>query len=108
MIDIDRRSYERLPLRRPCKLYVPRTGRYLPASTCDVCEGGAMVRIDRPAPLEPGDHAYLGIATKRRQAVLVASEMVRVQVVRATPAGDQAFAVAVRFVDEAAVYRHAA
>ncbi len=100
MLDGERRDDLRQPLHCPCKLYVPQSGRYLAGSTFNLSRGGALLQLDQPARLEPGDHLYLGIAMKRRQALLAADEMTGVKVLRVVPAGKGGFALAVQFLDQ--------
>ena len=49
-----------------------------------------------------GDRLYVGIALKRRQAVLAAGEMIEAEVVRMDRMADGRVAVAARFMGEAA------
>ncbi|MHC4414138.1 MAG: PilZ domain-containing protein [Planctomycetota bacterium] len=99
MVELERRAHERLIIARPCKLYLPRVGKYLPGSTCNLSAGGALVEVERPLHVEPGAHLHVGIALKRRQGLLLAGEMLDAQVVRfeAEAGSAQRSAVAVRF-----------
>ncbi|MDY7107496.1 MAG: PilZ domain-containing protein [Planctomycetota bacterium] len=81
-IDFDRRQSPRVALRRPCKVFNPRSGRYVSGSTCDVSTGGMLIRLERPLNVEIGDRLYLGVAQKRRQALLRSTEMIEAEVVR--------------------------
>ncbi len=95
----ERRASERLNLARPCKTYVPRSGRYLAGSTWNVSSSGALLQLDRPAPIEPGDLLFDGDALKRRQPIFSSSEMMEAAVVRVLPTDNDCIAVAVRFID---------
>ena len=64
-----RRANDRLNLERPCKMYVPRIGRYLSGSTENLSSGGALLQLDMPAAIEPGDRLFVGVALKRRQPI---------------------------------------
>ncbi len=95
----ERRASERLDLARPCKMYVPRIGRYLAGLTWNVSSGGAMLQLDRPAPIEPGDRLFVGVALKRRQPIFCSSEMMEAGVVRVLPTDNDSIAVAIHFID---------
>ena len=95
----ERRATERLNLARPCKMYVPRIGRYLAGSTWNVSSGGVLLQLDRPAPIEPGDRLFVGVALKRRQPIFCSSEMLEAGVTRVLPTDNDSIAVAVRFID---------
>ncbi len=95
----ERRASERLDLARPCKMYVPRIGRYLAGLTWNVSSGGALLQLDRPAPIEPGDRLFVGVALKRRQPIFCSSEMLEAGVTRVLPTDNDSIAVAIRFID---------
>lgn len=57
-----------------------------------------MLQLDSPLPLQPGDHLYVGIALKRRQAVLPVGEMLEAGVVRVARTARDGLALAVRFL----------
>jgi hypothetical protein len=81
-IDFDRRQSTRVALRRPCKVFNPRSGRYASGSTCDVSTVGMLLRLERPLNVEIGDRLYVGVAQKRRQTLLRSTEMIEAEVVR--------------------------
>ena len=93
----ERRAHDRLSLTRPCKLYLPVSGRYVAGSTGNLSPGGALIHLDRPAPLGPGDRLFVGIAVKRRQALLAANEMLEAEVVRSVLTMEEQTIMAVRF-----------
>jgi hypothetical protein len=97
-LDRDRRDAPRVSLNRPCKVFNPRTGKYIAGTTRNVSAGGVSIVLHRPVELEAGDVLHLGIARKRRQALLRSDDMVEVEVVRSlsSTAGDTA--VGVRFI----------
>ena len=99
-LDRDRRDGPRVSLSRPCKVFNPRTGKYVAGTTRNLSSGGVGMVLHRPVELEAGDVLYVGIAKKRRQALLKSDEMIEVEVVRSltSTAGDTA--VGVRFVGE--------
>ena len=70
-----------------------------------------MLQLDRTIPIEPGDHLFVGIALKRRQAVLPVGEMLEAGVLRVARTARDGVALAVRFLStqpEAAALRRAA
>lgn len=98
MLDIhdERRRGDRIAMRRPCKIYDPRTRKYVAGSTCNVAPGGMLLLVDRTLELHPGDRVYIGVAP-RRHALLRSEELVEAEVVRVPPrsAGETMFAVSV-------------
>jgi hypothetical protein len=80
--DLERRRHERLPLVRPCKLYEPRSRKYIPALTEDLSRSGVLLHVPRILELVPGDLIYVGVALKRRQAVIPGDEMLPARVIR--------------------------
>ena len=95
----ERRATERLNLARPCKTYVPRIGKYVAGSTWNVSSGGALIQLDRPALIEPGDRIFLGVALKRRQPIVCSTDMMESAVTRVLPTANDSISVAVRFID---------
>lgn len=93
----ERRTSQRLDLARPCKMYVPRIGKYVAGSTWNFSAGGALLQIDRPTPIEPGDRLFVGVAVKRRQPIFCSTEMLEAGVVRVLPT-DDSITVAIRFI----------
>ena len=98
MVQSERRADPRVQIARPCKIYVPKIGRYLSGTTWDLSAGGALLEVHRPDVLLPGDHLYVGIALKRRQAILRAGDMFSAHVVRSSQTARDRTALAVRFV----------
>jgi c-di-GMP-binding flagellar brake protein YcgR len=96
-IDFDRRQSPRVALRRPCKVFNPRSGRYGSGSTCDVSTGGMLLRLERPLNIEIGDRLYVGVAQKRRQTLLRSSEMIEAEVVRALTSATGETLLGIRF-----------
>jgi hypothetical protein len=101
MVDQERRTHERVNVERPCKLFLPSVGRYVSGSTWNLSESGVLVQLDLPTGISPGDRLFVGIALKRCQPVLAASEMLEAQVVRVEHPADDRISVAARFVSAA-------
>ena len=100
MVQCERRTRDRLTLLRPCKVYVPRIGRYLHGSTWNVSPSGALIELDRPAPLEPGDRLFVGVAITRRQAIFASGDMRGAGILRVLPTDNDCIAVAIHFDHE--------
>ena len=79
----ERRSQRRTELVRPCRLFDPRTGKYLHGTTCDLTVEGVLIRITRPCHLNPGDTFMIGIAMNEKTGLLRAKDMFEATVVRA-------------------------
>ena len=103
MVQPDRRGQTRMSTVRPCKLFVPQTGKYVPATTCDLSAGGALVTVDRPLPLLPGERLFLGVAVRRRQGLLLSRDMNEAVVTRSLRAAGGPTTLAVRFVRSDAI-----
>lgn len=99
MVISDRRADHRVNLARACKLYLPAAGRYYPGSTWNVSSGGVLLELDRRAHVRPGQRLFVGIALKRRQAVLTHNEMIAAEVVRVMGTPDDRTVLAARFVE---------
>ena len=93
----ERRESERLEICRPCKVYVPRMEKYFHGTTWNLSTGGAMIQLSRPLMLERGQRVYVGIASKRRDGLLKADEMIAADVLRSLKTPSDATAVALRF-----------
>jgi hypothetical protein len=82
-IDEERREDPRITIRRPCKVYDPRSRKYVAGTTCNVSAGGMLLRLDRRIALEAGDRVFLAISHRRRDGFLSRGDMVEVSVARA-------------------------
>jgi hypothetical protein len=102
MVDRERRTHARVNLQRPCKLYLPHVGKYAAGSTWNLSTGGVLLQLGVPAGVAPGDRLYVGIALKRRQAVLAATEMIEAEVIRVDRATEDRVDVAARFIEDMA------
>lgn len=96
-IEGDRREHTRTAVQRPCKMFDPRSRRYIPALTRDVSAAGLAIDVPRLMDLKPGDTLHIGVATKRRESILASGEMVKAVVIRANPTVDDHTDLAVRF-----------
>ena len=99
MQETDRRSHERTNLARPCKLFDPRSGKYIPGTVWNLSDGGALLEVNRPIHAEEGDSFYLGIAVKRRQGMLHRDEMFLARVVRSQASAEGRSTLGVQFTD---------
>jgi hypothetical protein len=78
----DRRRDARLPLDRPVKVQCLHTGRYLAGHTCNLSSSGALVEIDHPSLLIPGQRIKVGVSQTKQDVILRAEEMTEATVVR--------------------------
>jgi hypothetical protein len=92
----DKRRFRRTQVVRPCKIYHWPTGRYWPGTTRDVGVGGALITIDCPRPLRPGDTIEIAIAWSDR-ALLSASDQVEARITRVLPGEGNSQVIAVEF-----------
>lgn len=91
----ERRSNARLQVQRPCKVIVNASRRFVPALTRNVSVSGAMLDVQSPRLLSPGEE--IGVAVAWNDAPVVrASQIMSARVVRALlgPGGVQTVAVA--------------
>ena len=96
-IEGDRREHPRVCVQRPCKMFDPRTRRYLPGVTRNVSSGGLAIDVPRLTSLKPGDTLHVGVAAKRRDQLLSGAQMLRATVIRASATVDDHTDLAVRF-----------
>ncbi len=102
MVVRDRRGHKRVEMARACKLFVAKTGKYLSGITWNLSAAGALLEVKWPADLQPGDRLFLGIALKRRQAVVLANEMLDARIVRSLWITDDREVLGVQFVKSSA------
>jgi hypothetical protein len=100
-IDHERREGVRISLTRPCKVFEPRSSKYIAGSTCNASPSGLLLRLHRSMALEVGDRLYVAIPPRRRSVLLRSAEMIEVEVVRTLPITSGETAIAVTFVDPA-------
>jgi hypothetical protein len=96
----ERRTEPRTDLSRPCKLFDPRSGKYVAATTCNVSGQGLLIDVPREIPLRRGDRIYLGVAWKRREAVLERNLMLSAQVLRTSVTPDSHTLAALQLDEE--------
>jgi hypothetical protein len=92
--DAERRQQARIEFIRPCKVYDPRSRRYVAGSTWNVSSTGMLVELARPLPLAADDQLFVGVATRRRDAVLCRNEMIPARVARSVLTADDHTVVA--------------
>lgn len=99
MQETDRRSHKRTNLARPCKLFDPKSGKYISGTVWNLSDGGAYLEVNRQIRAEEGDSFYLGIAVKRRQGMLHRDEMFLARVVRSQESAEGRSTLGVQFAD---------
>jgi hypothetical protein len=92
----DRRRHVRLDVDRPCKVVVPTARRALSARTSNVSVTGALLRVDSPRLLNPGETLRLAISWSNTPIVRE-DQLVFARVVRALGIQGEAQTVAVEF-----------
>ncbi len=97
MTEGERRQYPRIPLERPCKIHDPRTGKYHSGVTRDLSTHGLLIELPHLTSLQVGDRIHVGIAMKRRQALLQAANMINATVVRVMLTTDDRALLGVKF-----------
>jgi hypothetical protein len=96
-VDGDRRRHVRVTVNQPCKVHDPRSGKYVGGQTQDMSGGGLLVELPRLVSLKPGDEVHVGVALKRRQALLRCNEMIKAYVTRAMHTVDDRTLLGLRF-----------
>jgi len=98
-LTLERRRHARLPVERPCKVFHHPSRTYLAASTCDLSESGAMIRVDNPRALNPGDEIDVLIAWSTAP-VLQKSRAITGSIVRVPGSFARHQFIAVKFAKE--------
>jgi hypothetical protein len=96
----DRRTHTRIAYVRPCKIFSPSLQRYFLGTTQDLSSGGMLVQVPHPVDVRPGDTLQIGVASKRREQMLRAAEMLRATVIRSMTTVNDHTTFAVRFEQE--------
>lgn len=78
----ERRKDARIPLARPVKLRCVDTGRYLAGQTDNLSASGALLEVNHPSLLVPGQRLQVGIAWGRGQTVIDSGSLAEAIVVR--------------------------
>ncbi len=92
----ERRRFERQEIERSCKIYRPAHKRYLPGRTLDLSAGGALLEVEAPRPLIPGEAIDLAVAWTNLP-VLPTRALQDARIVRVTRERDGRQIVAVEF-----------
>ena len=97
----ERRAHPRVELRRPCKIYDPRSRKYVPAVTRNVSKSGAM--IDTPRLMDVPEDTTLQVAIARDpgQSLLLTEQMVDAVVVRSSHSVGGRTTLGLRFLEAA-------
>jgi hypothetical protein len=96
----DRRIHPRIEYVRPCKIFSPSLQRYFLGTTQDLSSGGMLVQVSHLVDVRPGDALQIGVASKRREQLLRAVEMLRATVIRSMSTVDDHTTFAVKFDQE--------
>ena len=98
-METDRRTHERMNLARPCKVFDPKSGKYVLGTVWNLSDGGALVEMTRPVVAQPGEPLFLGIALKRRQGFILGDQMLPTSVVRSLKTDEGRTTIAMQFAD---------
>ncbi len=85
--EAERRRAPRLDMDCRAKVHICDTGRFLAGRTRNLSASGALLEIDHPSLLVPGQRLRLGVAWSKRDVVLSADEMPQATVVRSLGMG---------------------
>ena len=94
----DRRIHTRHDVQRPCKLRDRHALLFSSGHTCNVSDGGVMVRIDRPNTFAVGDELHVAVAWQDLQLV-PSRTLMRATIRRVTPVNGRSWNVAVEFAE---------
>ena len=100
-IDHDRREDPRVPVTRACKVYDPRSRRFVAGHTCNASSAGLLVRLDRELELESGARIFVAVAHRKRDGFLRAADMIAATVVRTLEMSSGETMIAIRFQEPA-------
>ena len=97
----ERRIHPRIDMRRPCKIYDPRSRKFLPAVTRNVSKSGAM--IDTPRLLEMPEDTTIRVAIARDpgQLLMFNDDMVDAVVIRSQHSAGGRTSLGLRFLASA-------
>jgi hypothetical protein len=95
-LTMERRRFERTPTVRPCKVRDRRMLLFSAGQTCDVSQGGLLLRVDRARPFAPGDQIDVVVAWSH-DALVRGESMTRATVRRVTPMDCHHQAIAIEF-----------
>jgi len=93
----ERRRDPRIPANRQVKLKCEQTaGKYIPGTTHDVSDGGALLKLHHSRLLTTGQKVQIGIITSPVQGMLTTEDFVEATIVRSLGHGETQH-VAVRY-----------
>ena len=93
----ERRRDPRIPAQHPVKLKCDQSaGKYIPGTTHNVSDGGAMLKLEHGRLLATGQKVQIGIITNPTQGMLTQEDFVEATIVRSLGHGDTQH-IAVRY-----------
>ena len=84
----ERRRDARLAMNRPVKVECEHAGRYVTGYTQNLSTTGALMDIDHPSLMVPGQRVKVGVAYTRRSVIIKKEEMIPGTVVRSAGLGN--------------------
>jgi c-di-GMP-binding flagellar brake protein YcgR len=94
--DADRRHVARVAVELPCKIWSPRTLRFVPGTTRDLSQDGTSVVLRTGVPFRPGERIRVGLPQQAGPIVLRSDDLIEGTVLRSI-AEDGRLTVTVRF-----------
>ncbi len=93
----ERRRDPRIPANHPVKIKCDQAaGRYIPGTTHNVSDGGAMLKLEHPRMLTKGQKIQIGIVSNPMRGMLLTEDFVEATIVRSLGHGDTQH-VAIRY-----------
>jgi hypothetical protein len=80
----ERRSASRTNVALPCKVWHPRSLRFLPGVTRDLSRDGAMLEVRGGAPFRAGERIRVGLPPAAGPLVVRSADLIEGTVVRST------------------------
>ncbi len=78
----EKRKNFRQALDKPVKVFCPDTGKYLSGKTINLSTSGALIELNTPSLLVPGQQLQLGISWSSSQTILSGNSLTEATVVR--------------------------
>ncbi|MFG0256923.1 MAG: PilZ domain-containing protein [Phycisphaerales bacterium JB043] len=94
---IERRRAPRVPKILDAKVFCPLQGRFLPAQTSNVSDGGLLLWVDRSRTIDIGEEIDVAVAETPKSQVVSRTGMRRARVVRVVPIDFHTQAIAVAY-----------
>lgn len=94
---MQRRAHDRYPTDVACKVFDPRSRKYLPARACNVSAGGALIEVERRRDFEPDQTLQLGLPRGPGDGFILAGDLIDASVVRCANSTEGSCWIALKF-----------